>query len=150
MKTVIQRVNSASVKIGGQIISKIEKGLVVLLGISESDTQKDIEIIVDKIKNLRVFEDSAGKMNISIKDIDGEVLLVSQFTLLADLQKGCRPSFTAAAKPPQAEIIYRQVMDAFREGGIRIKSGRFKEHMQVELINDGPATFIFDTNRKVT
>lgn len=148
MKAVIQRVSSASVKIGVQIISKIDKGLVVLLGISNNDTQKDIEIILDKIKNLRIFEDSQGKMNVSTKDIDAEILIVSQFTLFADLQNGCRPSFMDAAQPAKAENIYDQVIDAFRKDGIKVESGRFREHMQVELINDGPVTFIFDTDKK--
>ena len=149
MKAVIQRVSSASVKIDKQIISKIEKGLLILLGISEIDNQQDIDIMVDKIKNLRIFPDASGKMNISIKDIDGEILAVSQFTLLADLQKGRRPSFVDAAQPVKAECIYKQVIDSLRKEGIRVESGRFRKYMQVELLNDGPVTFIFDTKKKL-
>ena len=149
MKAVIQRVTSASVKIDKQIISKIEKGLLILLGISEIDNQQDIDIMVDKIKNLRIFPDASGKMNISIKDIDGEILTVSQFTLLADLQKGRRPSFVDAAQPAKAECIYKQIIDNLRKEGIRVESGRFRKYMQVELLNDGPVTFIFDTKKKL-
>jgi len=149
MKAVIQRVSSASVKIDKQIISKIGKGLLILLGISETDNQQDIDIMVDKIKNLRIFPDALGKMNISIKDIDGEILAVSQFTLLADLQKGRRPSFVDAAQPIKAECIYKQVIDNLRKEGIRVEFGRFRKYMQVELLNDGPVTFIFDTKKKL-
>ncbi|NQU19091.1 D-tyrosyl-tRNA(Tyr) deacylase [bacterium] len=149
MKAVIQRVSSASVKIDKQIISKIGKGLLILLGISETDNQQDIDIMVDKIKNLRIFPDALGKMNISIKDIDGEILAVSQFTLLADLQKGRRPSFVDAAQPIKAECIYKQVIDNLRKEGIRVESGRFRKYIQVELLNDGPVTFIFDTKKKL-
>ena len=148
MKAVIQRVSSASVKVGNETVSNIGSGLLVLLGISEDDTQQDIDIIVDKIKNLRIFADASGKMNISIKDINGEILVVSQFTLLADLDKGRRPSFINAAKPEKAEKLYRNVIDAFKNEGIKVRIGQFKEHMQVELSNDGPVTFVFDTKKK--
>jgi len=148
MKAVIQRVSSASVKVGNETVSNIGSGLLVLLGISEDDTQQDIDIIVDKIKNLRIFADTSGKMNISIKDINGEILVVSQFTLLADLEKGRRPSFVNAAKPEKAEKLYRNVIDAFGKDGIKVEKGQFKEHMQVELVNDGPVTLVFDTKNK--
>lgn len=148
MKAVIQRVSSASVKVGNETVSNIGSGLLVLLGISEDDTQQDIDMIVDKIKNLRIFADASGKMNISIKDINGEILVVSQFTLLADLDKGRRPSFINAAKPEKAEKLYRNVIDAFKNEGIKVRIGQFKEHMQVELSNDGPVTFVFDTKKK--
>jgi D-tyrosyl-tRNA(Tyr) deacylase len=104
--------------------------------------------MADKIKNMRIFEDSQVKMNISIKEINGRILIVSQFTLLADLEKGRRPSFIDAAEQEKAENIYGQVISFLREDGLRVESGRFREHMQVELINDGPVTFIFDTNKK--
>lgn len=149
MKAVIQRVSSATVKIENQVISKIKKGLVVLLGISDVDTQRDIDVMLDKIENLRIFQDAEGKMNISIKDINGEILVVSQFTLLADLEKGRRPSFIDAAPPQKAEDIYNQVINNLKIDGLKVESGRFREYMQVELINDGPVTFIFDTNKKV-
>lgn len=148
MKAVIQRVSSASVKIGNQIISRIGRGLVVLLGIPEKDTRQDIEAVVNKINNLRIFEDDRGRMNISIKDIDAQILIVSQFTLLADLGKGRRPSFIDAASPEKAENIYNDVIGYFRKEGIRVESGKFREDMQVELVNDGPVTFVFDTNKK--
>ncbi|MFC1645593.1 D-aminoacyl-tRNA deacylase [Candidatus Omnitrophota bacterium] len=150
MKAVIQRVSSACVKINNQAVSNIKKGLVVLLGISDSDTQHDIDAMVDKIKNLRVFQDAEGKMNISVKDIGGEILIVSQFTLLADLEKGRRPSFIGAAQPQKAEDIYGQVIDLLKKDGLKVESGRFREYMQVEIINDGPVTLIYDTNKKNT
>lgn len=116
-----------------------------MLGICETDTQKDIDLMVDKIKNLRIFQDSEGKMNISLKEINGEILVVSQFTLLADLEKGRRPSFTNAAPPQKAQDIYNQVIDKLKNEDLVVKTGKFREFMQVELINDGPVTFIFDT-----
>lgn len=147
MKAVIQRVSSASVKVENQIIAQIKQGLVVLLGITNTDTEKDIDIMVDKIKNLRIFEDKDGKMNVSINDINGQILIVPQFTLLADLEKGRRPSFANAAKPELAENIYNQVINKFKEIGIKIESAKFREYMQVQLINEGPATFIFATKK---
>lgn len=148
MKAVIQRVSSACVKVDSQIISKIGKGLLVLLGVAESDSQHDIDLMADKIKNLRVFQDSAGKMNVSVKEISAEILLVSQFTLLADLEKGRRPSFVNAASPQKAQELYQQVIDRLKADSLRVESGKFKENMQVELINDGPVTLVFDTNKK--
>jgi D-tyrosyl-tRNA(Tyr) deacylase len=148
MKAVIQRVSSASVKIDNQIISQIKNGLLVLLGIANSDTEKDAALMVDKIQNLRIFEDEANKMNLSVKDINGEILVVSQFTLLADVEKGRRPSFTEAASPQKAEEIYNKVINSLEENQLKVEAGKFKEHMQVELVNDGPVTIIFDTNKK--
>jgi len=147
MKAVIQRVISASVKIEKETIAKINKGLVVLVGVSLEDTDRDIEVMADKICNLRIFEDDKEKMNLSVSDINGQVLIVSQFTLLADLEKGRRPSFTEAALPVNAENIYNSLVDKFKDKKIEVKCGRFGAYMQVELINDGPATFIFDTNK---
>ncbi|MFH1621674.1 MAG: D-aminoacyl-tRNA deacylase [Candidatus Omnitrophota bacterium] len=148
MKAVIQRVNKACVKIDSKKISEIEKGLVVLLGVSCDDTEQDINLMVEKIKNLRIFQDAQGKTNISIKDKNGEVLIVSQFTLLADLEKGRRPSFTNAALPQKAEDFYNQVIKYLSNAGVKVKSGKFKEYMQVELINDGPVTLIYDTKER--
>ena len=150
MKAVIQRVSSACVKINNQTISKIERGIVVLLGICDTDTQKDINLMVDKIKNLRIFQDSEGKMNIPLKEIKGEILVVSQFTLLADLEKGRRPSFINAAAPQKAQDIYNQVINKLKSECLKVETGRFREFMQVELINDGPVTFIFDTYKKIS
>ena len=149
MKAVIQRVTSASVKIENQVISRINTGLLVFLGIAESDTDKDVEIMADKIPNLRVFSDGAGKMNLSLKDISGELLVVSQFTLLADLEKGRRPSFIEAARPQKAEKLYDKVIERLKNGGIRVETGKFQESMQVELVNNGPVTLIFDTAKKI-
>ncbi|MDD5355335.1 MAG: D-aminoacyl-tRNA deacylase [Candidatus Omnitrophica bacterium] len=147
MKIVAQRVNSASVKIKGETIAGIQKGLVLLTGISHSDTDKDIDIAADKICNLRIFEDDKGKINLSVRDVNGELLVVSQFTLLADLDKGRRPSFTRAASPDKAESIYNQFIASLRNKGIKVECGKFREYMQLELVNDGPATFIFETDR---
>jgi D-tyrosyl-tRNA(Tyr) deacylase len=148
MKAVIQRVSKASVTIRDQLIAETKKGFVILLGISSLDTQKDINIMADKIENLRVFQDTEGKMNLSIKDINGEILIVSQFTLLADLEKGRRPSFANSADPQKAEDFYNGVIEQLKKDGFRVASGKFREYMQVELVNDGPVTFIFDTNKE--
>lgn len=148
MRAVIQRVKSASVKIEKKPISSIKQGYVVLLGIAEEDSQQDIDLMAGKIKNLRIFEDSDGKMNKAIIDIEGDVLVVPQFTLLADLDKGRRPSFSAAAKPGKAENIYTQVIDKLKSKGLRVFSGVFGAHMQIELINDGPVTIMLDTKRQ--
>ncbi|MFC1709654.1 D-aminoacyl-tRNA deacylase [Candidatus Omnitrophota bacterium] len=148
MKAVIQRVISACVKIDNQAVSSIKKGMVVLLGISDADTQQDIDMMTDKIKNLRIFPDDQGKMNISIKEAGGEILVVSQFTLLGDLEKGRRPSFVNAAPPQKAQEIYTQVVDKLKKDGLKVATGKFRESMQVELTNDGPVTLIFDTKNK--
>lgn len=148
MKAVIQRVSSASVEVDNQIISSIKKGLVVLLGISEADAQQDIDVMSDKIKNLRIFQDDQGKMNISVKDVGGEILVVSQFTLLADLEKGRRPSFINAAPAQKAQDIYNQVANKLKKDGLKVETGKFQESMQVKLVNDGPVTLIFDTKSK--
>ncbi len=147
MKAVIQRVSSASVKVDNKIISQIGKGLVVLLGVSSADNQQDINLTTDKIKNLRIFQDSEGKMNVSIKVIKGEVLVVSQFTLLANLEKGRRPSFADAAQPQKAENFYKQIIENIKKDGIRVESGCFGKFMQVELVNDGPVTIIFESRK---
>jgi D-tyrosyl-tRNA(Tyr) deacylase len=147
MKAVIQRVSSASVSVKGEIIAKINRGLAILVAVSLNDNDKDIEVMADKICNLRIFEDNKGKMNLSVSDINGDILVVSQFTLLADLGKGRRPSFTQAAMPENAENIYNKLIDRLKDRKIKVECGRFGASMQVELVNDGPATFIFDTNK---
>ena len=147
MRAVIQRVGSASVKIDNRKVSGIKEGMVVLLGISAVDTQRDIDMMVDKIRNLRIFPDNEGKMNIPIRDMGGEILVVSQFTLLADLENGRRPSFTEAAPPQKAQDIYNQVVEKLKIEGLKVETGKFQESMQVELINDGPVTLIFDTRK---
>lgn len=145
MKAVLQRVHNANVTIEGQAMSKINKGLVVLLGVAKHDTPRDVALIVEKIKHLRIFDDENGKMNRSIQDIDGELLVVSQFTLLADLKSGRRPSLSGAAPPTIAQELYRQVIDLFKTAHMKVREGRFGAHMNVSLVNDGPVTFVIDT-----
>jgi len=147
MKLVIQRVTSSSLYIEGSLISQIKKGLVVLIGISKSDTENVIEKLVKKLLNLRVFEDENSKMNNSILDIGGEILLVSQFTLYADTSKGNRPSFINAADPKNAELLYNKFLEKLNiVFGDNIKTGKFGANMQIELVNDGPVTIIIENS----
>ena len=147
MKLVIQRVTSSSLYIEGSLISQIKKGLVVLIGISKSDTENVIEKLVKKLLNLRVFEDENSKMNNSILDIGGEILLVSQFTLYADTTKGNRPSFINAADPKNAELLYNKFLEKLNiVFGDNIKTGKFGANMQIELVNDGPVTIIIENS----
>tara|TARA_B100000900_G_scaffold153129_1_gene130064 strand:+ start:189 stop:632 length:444 start_codon:yes stop_codon:yes gene_type:complete len=147
MKLVIQRVTSSSLYIEGSLISQIKKGLVVLIGISKSDTENVIEKLVKKLLNLRVFEDENSKMNNSILDIGGEILLVSQFTLYADTSKGNRPSFINAADPKNAELLYNKFLEKLKiVFGNNIKTGKFGANMQIELVNDGPVTIIIENS----
>lgn len=147
MKALIQRVSEAEVEIQGRLISKIGRGALVFLGIEKGDTDKDVEYIVKKSTNLRIFEDTEGKMNLSIKDIRGEILIVSQFTLVADCQKGNRPSFDNAEDPLKANKLYSRVVMRLKQEGISIATGEFAAYMQVHLINDGPVTILLDSNR---
>ena len=147
MKLLIQRVTSSSLYIEGSLISQIKKGLVVLIGISKSDSEHVIEKLVKKLLNLRVFEDENSKMNNSILDIGGEILLVSQFTLYADTSKGNRPSFINAADPKNAELLYNKFLEKLNiVFGNNIKTGRFGANMQIELVNDGPVTIIIENS----
>ena len=147
MKLVIQRVTSSSLYIEGSLISQIKKGLVVLIGISKSDTENVIEKLVKKLLNLRIFEDENSKMNNSILDIGGEILLVSQFTLYADTSKGNRPSFINAADPKNAELLYNKFLEKLNiVFGDNIKTGKFGANMQIELVNDGPVTIIIENS----
>lgn len=149
MRTVIQRVTRASVTVEGQVIGEIEKGLLILVGIEEVDTQSDIEWLGGKVTNLRVFDDENGVMNKSIKDIEGDILLVSQFTLHASTKKGNRPSYIRAAKPDFAVSMYEKfIAQLERELGKPIQKGKFGADMKVELLNDGPVTIIIDTQNK--
>ena len=147
MKLVIQRVTSSSLYIDGSLISQIKKGLVVLIGISKSDSENVIDKLVKKLLNLRVFEDENSKMNYSILDIEGEILLVSQFTLYADTRKGNRPSFINAADPKNSEPLYNKFLEKLHIAlGDNIKAGRFGANMQIELVNDGPVTIIIENS----
>lgn len=145
MRAVIQRVASASVTVDGEEIASIGRGLLVLVGVTHADDEKDVAALVDKLVGLRVFEDDAGKMNLAIGDVGGEFLIVSQFTLYGDVRKGRRPSFTEAAPPERARRLYEQVVEELRRRGFTAQSGRFGAHMQVRLVNDGPVTLLFDT-----
>jgi D-tyrosyl-tRNA(Tyr) deacylase len=149
MRAVIQRVEKASVSIGGHLKSSIKEGLLILLGIEESDGKEDVEWLSGKISRLRVFRDADGIMNLSIKDISGETLVISQFTLHASTKKGNRPSYIRAAKPETAIPLYEQFMNMLAaDTGRVVKSGEFGAYMQVELINDGPVTIIIDSKSR--
>ncbi len=145
MRAVIQRVKQSSVKTEGQIVGQIGQGLLVLLGVTKTDSAKDADYLVNKIVNLRIFEDEEGKMNRSLLDIGGELLAVSQFTLLADCSKGRRPSFVAAAEPDKAAELYEKFVTGVRQRGVSVQTGRFRAMMEVSLINDGPVTVIIDS-----
>jgi len=144
MKLVIQRVQQAKVKIDGKEISKIGKGLLILIGISKEDDGSQIEWLSKKVIDLRIFEDQQEKMNLSLKDIDGEILLVSQFTLYGNCTKGRRPDFLNAAQPENAEKMYLNFAKALGQNGVSPKLGKFGEHMSVSLLNDGPVTMILE------
>ncbi len=147
MKAVIQRVSEAEVKVGGEITGKIGKGFLVLLGVMDGDTEKEASLLASKIAKLRVFEDSDEKMNLSVTDVKGEILSVSQFTLCADVKKGNRPSFTPSAKPDEAKALYEKFNSFLLSEGVKkVETGIFGADMKVSLINDGPVTIIFDTD----
>lgn len=149
MIAVIQRVSEASVKIENHIKGQIQQGLLILLGITHEDTQEDIDWLCKKIVQMRIFSDSEGKMNLSLMDIDGEILLISQFTLYANTRKGNRPSFTEAAKPEVAIPLYEKFIQKVEENlGKSIQTGKFGADMQVSLVNDGPVTIIIDSRNR--
>lgn len=145
MKAVLQRVHSSSVTVNGTKIANIGKGLLVLLGVGEGDTKEDADILIRKLPHIRIFEDPEGKMNLSLTDIQGEMLIVSQFTLFGDCRKGRRPSFCHAAAPEIANELYLYVADELKKQGVRVQTGQFAAMMDVALINDGPVTLILDT-----
>lgn len=147
MRAVIQRVKSASVTVEGEVVSEIQVGLLVFLGVAQEDTAADVEYMASKVANLRIFEDDEGRMNLSILDIGGEALVVSQFTLCGDCRKGRRPSFIAAARPEKADPLYQAFMDEISRLGVPVKAGIFQAMMEVELINDGPVTMMLDSNK---
>ncbi len=144
MKALIQRVTSASVKVDGKLVGKVGKGLLIFLGIYEEDTEEKIEKLTKKIVNLRIFNDENDKMNLSVKDVKGEVLLISQFTLCADTRKGNRPSFIMAKEPIEANKIYEKTVESIRRENIIVEKGIFGADMKVELLNDGPVTIMLD------
>ena len=144
MRALIQRVNSASVKIDGEIVGKIGKGFLIFLGVYEEDTEEKIEKLTKKIVNLRIFNDENDKMNLSIKDVKGKILLISQFTLCTDTRKGNRPSFVSAKNPKDANVIYEKTIESIRNEGIIVEKGIFGADMKVELLNDGPVTILLD------
>ena len=147
MRAVIQRVTRASVTIDGEAVGKIEHGLVVLLGIARDDTKDDADYLVPKIIALRIFDDAEGRMNVSVKDIDGGLLVVSQFTLYGDVRRGLRPSWSDAAAPEIAEPLYDYFVESSRKLHTRVETGSFRKMMQVELVNDGPVTLLLDSRK---
>ena len=148
MRAVVQRVSSASVAVDGQTVAAIERGFLVLLGVANGDTDREAEWLAEKIAGLRIFEDEAGKMNLSVQDIGGAILVVSQFTLLADCRKGRRPGFTDAAPPAEADRLYQVFVSALRKSNTPVETGVFQAHMDVSLVNDGPVTVILDTRQQ--
>jgi len=147
MRAVVQRVKKSNVTVDDKITGKIGQGLMVLIGVEDGDSEKDADYIADKVCGLRIFEDEQGKMNLSVEDIGGEVLAVSQFTLLADARKGRRPSFTKAAAPDEANALYRKVIDKIESRNINVEEGVFQAEMMVEIHNDGPVTILLDSNK---
>jgi D-aminoacyl-tRNA deacylase len=147
MRVVVQRVSRAQVTVRGEVVGKIERGLLVLLGVAGTDKEADAEYLADKVAGLRIFEDEAGKMNLSVADAGGAVLVVSQFTLYGDVRRGKRPSFDDAAPPEQARKLYEYFVERIRNAGLRCETGRFQEMMQVELVNDGPVTILVDSGK---
>lgn len=147
MRAVIQRVSESSVTVEGTVIGQIEHGFTVLLGVETNDTPKDADDIVKKIIGLRVFNDAEGKFNLSLMDVKGSILLISQFTLLGDCRKGRRPSFIDAARPEVAIPLYEQVITGLRHEGVTVETGEFGAQMDVHLVNDGPVTLLVDTHK---
>lgn len=148
MKVVIQRVSEASVTVGGQIVGAISNGLLLLIGIDEQDDEKDANWLVQKILNLRIFSDAEGKMNLSVQDIQGEILSISQFTLIAEYKKGNRPGFSKAAKPEQAIPLFEYFKNEISKSGLKTESGIFGADMKVSLLNNGPVTIVMDSKTK--
>lgn len=145
MKALLQRVTGALVSVDDQLVGSIERGLVIFLGIADGDDEKDADYLVHKIADLRIFSDDSGKFNLSSRDVRGELLVVSQFTLLADTRKGRRPSFTGAAPPDRAEELFDYFVKQARNSGLPIATGQFQAYMQVEIHNDGPVTIMLDS-----
>ncbi len=147
MRAVVQRVKRAEVRVESELVSQIGPGLLVLVGVSKDDEEKDVRYLAGKITGLRIFEDQNGKLNLSVKDVGGEVLLVSNFTLYGDSRKGKRPSFDRAAPPEKAEQLYLLLAEQIAAEGVPVKTGRFRAYMEVELVNDGPVTILLDSQK---
>jgi|SRR5215510_14611026 len=147
MRAVVQRVSRCKVTVDGKVVGEIGAGLLVLLGVSKEDTEAAADYLVEKILGLRIFEDDAGKMNLSVLDKGDEVLVVSQFTLYGDVRRGKRPSFDAAARPEEARRLYEYLVQKVRAAGVRCETGEFQAMMDVELVNDGPVTIILDSDK---
>ena len=149
MKALLQRVTGASVSVAGEVVGRIGRGLVVFVGVASGDTEKDAQYVAQKTVGLRIFSDEEGRFNLSSLDVNGELLVVSQFTLLANTSKGRRPSFTEAAPPAQAEEIFERFVEQAHATGLRVATGRFQQYMQVEINNDGPVTILLDSKGKI-
>ena len=147
MRAVVQRVSKANVKVKDDIVGKIDQGLLVLLAVHNEDTQEDLDYIYDKVVNLRIFTDENDKMNLSLKDVNGELLVVSQFTLYGDVRRGRRPSFTDSAKPELADKFYQDFISKAKEEGLAVQTGEFGADMDVNLTNDGPVTILLDSSK---
>lgn len=147
MRAVLQRVSRASVTVEGRVVGEIGRGWLVLLGVEKDDSEAEADWLAEKVASLRAFEDDAGKMNLSVAEVGGEVLVVSQFTIAADCRKGRRPSFDSAAQPEVAERLYERFQDRVASAGLKVASGVFRAHMEVELVNDGPVTFLLDRRK---
>ena len=147
MRCVVQKVTRASVTVAGEQVSSIGDGFLVLVGVEDGDTDKDMQYCADKLVGLRIFEDENDKLNLSIQDVGGSMLLVSQFTLLADARHGRRPSFIKAARPEDADPMFQKLVDAIAAKGIPVQTGRFRTHMKVDLLNDGPVTILLDSKK---
>ncbi len=148
MKALLQRVSRAKVSVAAEVVGSSGAGLVVFVGVANGDGERDVQYLAEKTTGLRIFDDGEGKLNLSVLDIDGELLLVSQFTLLADTRKGRRPGFTEAAPPAQAEALFEQFVEQIRATGLKVATGRFQQYMQVEIHNDGPVTIMIDSRDK--
>jgi D-tyrosyl-tRNA(Tyr) deacylase len=148
MRAVLQRVAKASVTVDGAVVGEVQKGWLVLLGVGQGDTEDDVAYLAEKTANLRAFPDADGKMNLSVLDVGGGALVVSQFTLYGDCRKGRRPGFTDAAPPAKADALYQLFTERLRNAGVTVATGRFQTHMDVALVNDGPVTFLLDSGKQ--